>query len=87
MAHMRKYTRALCFVALVAMTTTSFLGNHFFDLCIGTTDVCLDVENCSPPDRASGNTACKACCVAQGYDKDKSGCMPGSSSTCYCAKN
>ncbi|KAF7080501.1 hypothetical protein CFC21_084573 [Triticum aestivum] len=85
MAGMRNYTQAVCLVALVAMTTTVFschAAGRYVD-----NDLCTTVDNCSPPDRASGNIACKANCVNRGYDKDKSSCMEGSSSTCCCRKN
>ncbi|KAF7097726.1 hypothetical protein CFC21_099517 [Triticum aestivum] len=85
MARMQNYTRALCFVALVAMATTVF-SDHAAARYIDT-DLCTPVEYCSPPVRASGNIACKANCVNRGYDKDKSSCLEGSSGTCCCGKN
>ncbi|XBI13602.1 hypothetical protein VPH35_140324 [Triticum aestivum] len=85
---MRNYTWALCFVALVAIATT-FVSGHATRSYIGTTDMCAAGadDHCSPPERATGNILCKACCAAQGYDKDKSSCCPGSSSSCCCVKD
>ncbi|KAI4974324.1 hypothetical protein ZWY2020_047605 [Hordeum vulgare] len=86
MAHMRNYTRPLCFIALIAMAAAFFSG-HAAGSYIDTFDDCTLVDYCSPPDRASGNIACKAYCAGRGYNKDHSSCVEGSSSSCCCSRN
>ncbi|XBI13577.1 hypothetical protein VPH35_140299 [Triticum aestivum] len=68
---------------------TTFVSSHATRSYIGTTNMCAAGadDHCSPPERATGNIMCKACCAAQGYDKDKSSCCQGSSSSCCCVKD
>ncbi|EMS54144.1 hypothetical protein TRIUR3_31890 [Triticum urartu] len=90
MTSTRDNTRVLCLMALVAMSTTIIschaAGTTGLGITSTFTKLCVAAKGCAPPIQPSGNVLCKAYCVGQGYNKDKSYCSPDNGGMCCCEK-